>query len=232
MILKSMKKSYLIIAVLFAAALGASVFVWQNQASRLVVQEQSEEEIGASVDEQKQFVLDIDPNTDLWKTQETEFFTIKFPKEWYWIESESSGYRSLIITNNHDLNITKEYPDIVIYGKGIPGRDDRELMVTFRGGLTQEIDDKTVEAEKIINQRGTEISDLMRNNYGLECSKNFDPSRLILECDYLSEGQMVQNYYVINRRMTLSVAVRKNSINFDEDDTIKKIIRTIQLKEK
>ena len=106
------------------------------------------------------------------------------------------------------------------------------MMVTFRGGLTQEIDDKTVEAEKIINQRGTEISDLMRNNYGLECSKNFDPPRLILECDYLSEGQMVQNYYVINRRMTLSVAVRKNSINFDEDDTIKKIIRTIQLKEK
>lgn len=223
-----MKKSYLIVAVLFFAVLGAVVLVWERQKNQQISLN-PENDIAMDADN---FILDIDPNTDLWKTQETEFFTIKFPKEWYWIESESSGYRSLIITNNHDLNITKEYPDIVIYGKGIPGRDDRELMVTFRGGLTQEIDDKTVEAEKIINQRGTEISDLMRNNYGLECSKNFDPPRLILECDYLSEGQMVQNYYVINRRMTLSVAVRKNSINFDEDDTIKKIIRTIQLKEK
>ncbi len=223
-----MKKSYLIVAVLFFAVLGAVVLVWERQKNQQISLN-PENDIAMDADN---FILDIDPNTDLWKTQETEFFTIKFPKEWYWIESESSGYRSRIITNNHDLNITKEYPDIAIYGKGIPGRDDRELMVTFQGGLTQEIDDKTVEAEKIINQRGTEISDLMRNNYGLECSKNFDPSRLILECDYLSEDQMVQNYYVINRRMTLSVAVRKNSINFDEDDTIKKIIRTIQLKEK
>lgn len=225
--MKPMKRSHLISIIVLLLALGAGVLIWEQQRNQQISLN-PESDIAIETDN---FVLDVDPNTDLWKTQETEFFTIKFPKEWYWIESESSGYRSRIITNNHDLNITKEYPDIVFYDKGIPGRDDRELMITFRGGLTQEIDDKTVETKKIIDQRGTEIGDLIRNNYGVECSKNFDPSRLILKCAYLSDNQMVQNYYVINRRITLSVAVRKNSISFDEDDTIKKIMRTIQLKE-
>ena len=225
--MKSMKRSYLISIIVLFLALGAGVLIWEQQRNQQISLN-PESDIAIETDN---FVLDVDPNADLWKTQEAEFFTIKFPKEWYWIESESSGYRSRIITNNHDLNITKEYPDIVFYDKGIPGRDDRELMITFRGGLTQEIDDKTVETKKIIDQRGTEIGDLIRNNYGVECSKNFDPSRLILKCAYLSDNQMVQNYYVINRRITLSVAVRKNSISFDEDDTIKKIMRTIQLKE-
>ena len=104
MILKSMKRSHLIIAVLFAAALGMGVFVWQNQAGRQVVREQSGEEIGASIDEQKQFVVDVDPDVSHWQTKETESFKVKFPKEWYWVEfpgydNQGSG-SSFVVSNN------------------------------------------------------------------------------------------------------------------------------------
>ena len=33
-----------------------------------------------------QFVTDVDPDVSHWQTKETKTFTIKFPKEWHWIE--------------------------------------------------------------------------------------------------------------------------------------------------
>jgi hypothetical protein len=49
------------------------------------------------------FVTDVDPDVSHWQTKETEFFTIKFPKEWYWLES--------VITNNPNFEIDR-YTDI------------------------------------------------------------------------------------------------------------------------
>ena len=47
-------------------------------------------------EKQPRFVIDVDPDVSHWQTKETEFFKIKFPKEWYWIESDlkepTSGY--------------------------------------------------------------------------------------------------------------------------------------------
>jgi hypothetical protein len=52
-------------------------------------------------------------NIDNWQVREGKAYTIKFPKEWYWLESEhgeNEGY-SEIITNNPNFDMDK-YADI------------------------------------------------------------------------------------------------------------------------
>lgn len=61
------------------------------------------------------FITDVDMNVENWQTKETEFFTIKFPKEWYFFQTnyDTMGYNSYVITNNPNFDISK-YPDISI----------------------------------------------------------------------------------------------------------------------
>lgn len=65
-----------------------------------------------------QFVTDVDPDVSHWQTKETKTFTIKFPKEWHWIEflgydDQGSG-GSYVISNNPNFPL-KEYSDLSIF---------------------------------------------------------------------------------------------------------------------
>lgn len=68
--------------------------------------------------EQQAFVTDVDPDVSHWQTKETKTFTIKFPKEWHWIEflgydDQGSG-GSYVISNNPNFPL-KEYSDLGIF---------------------------------------------------------------------------------------------------------------------
>lgn len=127
-----MKRAYLITIVILLA-LGAGVFIWEQQRNQQISLN-PESDIAIETDN---FVLDVDPNTDLWKTQETEFFTIKFPKEWYWIElpPEEPGQGSThVISNNPGFPIGK-YPDIGIFTEGsypLIFTNKTEMVLTYR----------------------------------------------------------------------------------------------------
>jgi hypothetical protein len=81
--------------------------------------------------------------------KETEFFTIKFPKEWYWLESdlEKTGYRSRVITNNPNFEIDK-YADIRGGTYHMTAQDgtltsiplqDSEVVISFDGAATSNV---------------------------------------------------------------------------------------------
>ena len=87
------------------------------------------------------FVTDVDPDVNHWQTKETEFFTIKFPKEWYWMESahsESEGY-SRVITNNPNFPINK-YAEIGLsMGADYTVANDTEVVIPFGASATSDV---------------------------------------------------------------------------------------------
>jgi len=91
----------------------------------------------------QKFVTDVDPNVSHWQAKETEFFTVQFPKEWYWLEAKhGEGERySEVITNNPNFYVNK-YLDIsndagIKYP--ITLTNDTEIIVIIKGvGVTFE----------------------------------------------------------------------------------------------
>ena len=130
-----MKKSYLI-AIIILLALGAGVCIWQKQVDKRVAQD-SEEAISMGIGEQKQFVVDVDPDVSHWQMKETESFTVKFPKEWHWIEfpgydDQGSG-SSFVISNNPTFPLA-EYSDMGIFpdrSYALVLKNSTEIMVDF-----------------------------------------------------------------------------------------------------
>lgn len=166
-----------------------------------------------------------------WQTKTTEFFSIKFPRDWYWLENTNSGYQSQIITNNPNLDITTQYPDIIFYDKGISGRDDEETFITFYGRPTQEIDNKKVTTKEVVDKKLQEITEMLRGSYQTNCSEMSDVTIRTLKCSRFDNNQMIQSYYAVNRKITIIMIVRKNSITDNEDEVIDNIVQTLVTRE-
>ncbi|QQS21373.1 MAG: hypothetical protein IPL87_02580 [Candidatus Moraniibacteriota bacterium] len=122
------KKMLIFAALLFSLALLGGVLLFRSgilQEQAKTVQSVPEEsgnkgkkEKPDAEEKTRQFVTDVDPNVSHWQTKETKTFTIKFPKEWHWIEflgydDQGSG-GSHVISNNPNFPL-KEYSDLSIF---------------------------------------------------------------------------------------------------------------------
>ena len=166
-----------------------------------------------------EFVTDVDPDVNHWQTKETEFFTIKFPKEWYWMESahrESEGY-SKVITNNPHFDIER-YADIGIgAGIGYPLvlTNNTEIVITMGGvAVTYEmgtplenIDWQIERVKKYINPKTV----CRRNDVNIPYPT--------ASCSFAVDNQEIRVYFVAEKSVTYAFTARttqKNTANVEE----------------
>lgn len=209
---KTMKKlsirNLALIVLVAVAILAIGVFSFQNRPQdpeSIVEVSENEGNQENQNDSDQEFVTDIDMNIDHWQTKETEFFTIKFPKEWYWMESEhaeNEGHAK-VITNNPNFDINR-YRYIGIgggVGQSLSLENHSEVVLTFSGvSVTYEVGTR----EESIRQEIERAKEFLGSNVScvyIEAeSENNDPEAY---CTAVNEkDQKVQAYYTLGKSFT------------------------------
>lgn len=197
-----------LITLVVIAVLAIGVLAFQNRVQEpqeVMEVSKSEESQENKNDNDQKFVTDVDMNIDNWQTKETEFFTIKFPREWYWMESEheeNEGY-SEIITNNPNFDIDR-YAGIGIgggIGQSLSLENHSEVVLTFSGvSVTYEVGTR----EESIRQEIGRAKEFLGSNVScvyIEAeSENNDPEAY---CTAVNEkNQKIQAYYTLGKSFT------------------------------
>lgn len=178
------------------------------------------------------FVTDVDPDVRHWQTKETESFAIKFPKEWYWLESdlEKAGYHSKVITNNPNFEIDK-YAEIGIFSDIGPAPpitivNNSELVITDRGSPTSNAGTPLDALDSIF--------ELAKRNYpAVSCAPPGNPKILpiVARCSaHYPEDQTQLSYYVIDKDLSLTLTLRKKGDSDVLQSIVEKMARSIQIK--
>jgi hypothetical protein len=184
-------------------------------------QPQEQEETPQKSDEI--FVTDVDMNIDHWQTKETEFFTIKYPKEWYWLES---GH---VITNNPNFDIDK-YSDIGFFaGNDYPMilGNNTEFFITFNGFPTSNSGTPKdsmayIQSSVFDKDSSAECGEIQLANASVA---------LLIACHFMdTQGYAIQKYGVINEEIsiTMTVGMTKNAVV--KKEIFDKIAQSIVLK--
>ena len=195
---------------------------------------------GDSRQKEKVFVTDVDMNIDNWQTKETEFFTIKFPKEWYWMESnrEKTGYRSYVITNNPDFDIDR-YADIGVFTGG------RYLFTSESEGVeSMPLPLKNSEVVISFNARAISDSGTPQKSieYGFRSTQEMYKQAL---CEYISypneipitahctfvdeDFQRIQTYFIADERNTVFFSARTRENSLIKENVLKKIAKNLKI---
>jgi hypothetical protein len=197
---------------------------------------QQENVITEAVPDRQTFVTDVDPDVDHWQVKKAKAFSIKFPKEWYWMESnhgENEGY-SEVITNNPDFDITKHAEIGIGAGGSYPLLliNDTEVVMTFSGVLvTPEVGTPRESIDWLMKSR-EEYTDKHANS-DTHCGyvdnrKNVPPAAY---CSFFDENhQRVQVYYVAYDNVTFGFRVWTSANNNTVgEDILEKIATSIDV---
>ena len=227
-----------IISLIAIAILALGVFVIQRvyNTPLSIVKNKVEQKENPKTNNET-FITDVDMNIDNWQTKETKFFTIKFPKEWYWLESkhgESEGY-SEIITNNPNFEIDK-YADIGLFTEGkylftsvsegaesesIPLQND-EVVISFRGTPTS----NSGTPQDSMNSKMTKRS---VNDY--DCGQdNTKTLPLRGHCFFTTDyNEKIYTHYVITEKISLAITARTTANTMIANDVTEKIAGSIEI---
>lgn len=135
---------------------------------------------------------------DHWQTKDMGSFSVKFPKEWYWLEvvDEKPGYfGSRVISNNPDFPLEK-YSDIGIFTGGdysMVFSDDTEVVVTDRGWPT----DNAGSPRKSLDSEIRRIKEYINPSAVCEYLSNPQSVPATAYCSFMNNaGQRIQTYYL------------------------------------
>lgn len=209
------KKLFLLIAL--ALLLGVSVFyVWTKSAvvapttSELIVTPKGVLEVPN--ENGARFVTDVDPDISHWQTKETEFFTIKFPKEWYWIDEAIDNRGSntdAIITNNPYRPVW--YPDDV-EDKVV---NNTEVVMTYSYTLAA--------VEDIISVGVVDMSPVE----GCEFFSGAQSSPILRLCVQKFDDYQIRDYQLIYDGITISLLVMVTNDTLVSSDLVEKIVKSV-----
>jgi hypothetical protein len=227
-----MRKKAIVIAIIVILAILFGGMFWYG---KKVQEKQKTDDMPVSNQQQDQrqtpaeekFVTDVDPDVNHWQTKETEYFTIKFPKEWYWLEPDprETEYRSQVITNNPNFQIDR-YPDISVFTGGAFqfSSDDKkhqslplnpsEVVITTSGlgGVTSNSGTPREFMDGEITRLKRDLYPEMKCHY----TSSLNSIPLTAFCSFLdSNGQIVDTYYVSHPKRTFAYTARitqENSI--------------------
>jgi len=219
-----------IIALVAVAILAIGVFAIQDYAkvpTPVVENGEGQENQGENTTEQA-FVTDVNMNVENWQMKETEFFTIKFPEEWYFLESK-------VITNNQDFNIDK-YADIGLFTEGkylftsvsegvesepIPLQND-EVIISFRGTPTSNSGTPQDSMDSKIGKQSAN---------GYECAQDsIKQLPLRGNCFFTTDyDEQIHTYYVITEEISLAITARTTADTMIDEDIIEKIVDSIKI---
>ncbi len=226
------KKSIAFLSIFFVVAvlIAGGVLWYSGKVERGIEmnQKQTEEEQRKQEEQNQNFVTDVDLDVSHWQTKETEYFTIKFPKEWYWKVLDANE-NAQIITNNPDFDIEK-HPDIGIFsgiGSNVPLDifNNTEIVITDRGTATSDAGTPQDEIDSIFYMAKD-------NNPSAEC-KILNDKKLpfIAYCSATYENsQMQQSYYIINKKISLTLTARMTQENIIRKEILDTMAESIILK--
>ena len=182
-----------------------------------------------------EFVTDVDPDVNHWQTKEIETFSVKFPKEWYWLASDlkKAGYYSEVITNNSNFDINK-YSDIGLFAGGsypLILTNDAEIVVTLRGWSTRDSGTPQESIDAIVNTPMGYDPDTS------ETCKQTSPSGVVPTtafCSFADKNhQKVQTYYIAYNTTTFAFTARTTENNItDQRGILEKIAKSFTVKDK
>lgn len=195
----------------------------------IIKQEEKKEAQEQVQEEKKEFVVNVDSNMDHWQTRgENEAFTIKFPKEWYWLESNHSGNEgySRVISSNPDFDMVK-YADIGIFsGYSYPLilTNDTEVVISFNGSATSDAGTPQDRIDSIFKLT-------KQSNPSAKCSiYNNKTIPFTVYCSSEHDYQLQQSYYVINKEISITFSARTTKDTLVKKETLDKIAKSIILK--
>lgn len=171
----------------------------------------------------------VDPDVNHWQTKETEFFTIKFPKEWYWLESshsETEGY-SRIITNNPDFPINK-YAEIGLsMGADYVLTSDTEIVMPFSVAATSDAGTPQQSIDSSLREaKGQYVSAECRHLSGI----NDIP--IVAYCLFVDKNnQKVHLYFIANKMSKVILYARTKENNTLQEDILDNIAKNIVVKD-
>jgi hypothetical protein len=199
----------------------------------------SERSGGARVGETERpvgsFVTDVDMYIDHWQTKDVGSFSVRFPKEWYWVEvpPEKPGYYGYrVISNNPGFPLDK-YQDIGIFtGDDYPlvFSDDTELVVTDRGWPTENSGSPRKSLDSEMRRIKEDVNPLAA------CEYLSDPRSVpaAAYCSFVnSVGQRIQTYYLAYNMTTFAFTSRTTENNAARmKDILEMIARSFTVKNK
>lgn len=182
------------------------------------------------------FVTDVDMDVSHWQTGGTEFLSMKFPKEWYWVEisPEKPGYfGAYVISNNPNFPLAK-YSDIgrftgYDYSSFVLNNDSEVVVTTNNLGA-------------VTSNSGTprefmdgEIARLKKDLYPeMECQYTSSLTNIPLTafCSFIdNNNQRVETYYVSMVKRTFAFTSRTTiTNNADTKSILEKVAQSLQLK--
>lgn len=179
----------------------------------------------------------IDPDVNHWQTKETETFSVKFPKEWYWIDlaPEKPGYYgSHVISNNPDFPLAK-YSDIGIFTGGkypLVLTNDAEIVVTDLGWSTEDAGSPQKSIDASVNTSKEYAADPSE-----VCAKSSPPGVVPATafCSFIDEEnhQKVQTYLIAYNITTFAFTARTMENNTAMQKSIlEKIAKSFTVKDK
>jgi hypothetical protein len=244
-----MKKKVIvsIVTIVVIFAVGMGFWKWIGVKNNVVLRDDQLKQVKQDKRENNQqqqgesnnsFVVDVNPDMNYWQTKgENEAFTIKFPKEWYWLESdrEKTGYGSRVITNNQYFDINK-YADIGIFtggnylyfsekegGEPTPIQlSNTEVVITNRGSAT-------TDAGTPQDSLDSKLKWAKENSVNCKVINNKTiPYTAYCTATYNSELQ--QSYYIINKKISLVFTARTSKDTLVKKEILDKIAGSIVLK--
>ncbi|MCA9365181.1 MAG: hypothetical protein KC736_04775 [Candidatus Moranbacteria bacterium] len=181
------------------------------------------EEMGEEI-ENVEFMTDVDMNVDNWQTKETDFLTVKFPKEWYWLESDhgkNEGYSSIMV-NNPEFDVNK-YLYINMFSGAkyeIDFSNGSEVVISYYVWPTANSGSPRASLDSVLRLHD-ENPDLSKT-----CTETSHPEMKVLTvyCVFINEdGQEVQSYYVVGKEIGRVFTARTQSSNVLSRETLEKI---------
>ena len=238
------KKLFTVLGITFGTLAVAGVFfavrernakqevALDNQAvseQKDVASPQGKDEPSKESDNKTEFVTDVDPDVNHWQTKETEFFTIKFPKEWYWMESahsESEGY-SRVITNNPNFPINK-YAEIGLsMGADYTVANDTEVVIPFGASATSDVGTSQQSIDSSLRVAKEQYASAV---CGYLSSVSDIP--VVAHCLFMDKNdQKVQLYFIANKMSKVVFQVRTTKSNVLQKDILDTMAKSIIVKD-
>jgi len=182
------------------------------------------------------FVTDVDMDVSHWQKGETEFLSMKFPKEWYWLEilpEKPEYFGAYAISNNPNFPLA-ENADIGGIGAGINYplilTNDTEVVI-----VTNNLGAATSNSGTPREFMDGEIARLKKDLYPkMKChyTSSLTSVPLTAFCSFVdSNNQKVETYYVSMVKRTFAFTARTTAANTaDTKSILEKIAKSLQLK--
>lgn len=221
------KRFLILVAILITLLLLAVGALWCVQKRQVTVNQPIATETDV-------FVTNVDPDVSHWQTKEMEFFTIKFPKEWYWVESDlqKTGYYSQVITNNPEFPI-EQFADIGMFTgssyrltngseqpKSIPLKET-EIVISTNGFGWATTNAGT--PHDFLEFEFSRVKKNTANNIKCRYTSSINSIPLVANCSFEEDGQRVETHYVSYLERTYAITARTLVNNFTLENVFENI---------